>query len=92
MDYLPPAVSYHIFMNNYFTSSLLFTYLGVGNIWATGVLNKNGLHKCNIVGDKQSGKKVMWQLWTAHIKQKKQWKFDSGWFEQQQKSGVHSFL
>ena len=44
-------------MNNYFTSICLLTHLGVNNIWATGVLNKNRLHKCTIVGKKQPQKK-----------------------------------
>ena len=44
-------------MGNYFTSFGLLTHLGVNNIWATGVLNKNRLHKCTIIGDKQAAKK-----------------------------------
>ena len=40
-------------MNNYFTAFRLFN-----NIWATGVLNKNRLRKCTIVGDKQLQKKL----------------------------------
>ena len=68
-------------MNNYFTSICLLTHLGVNNIWATGVLNKNRLHKCTIVGKKQPQKKGMWPLWTAHIKQKKQCNFDRSLFK-----------
>ena len=45
------TVNYHIFMNNYFTTFRLFN-----NIWATGVLNKNRLSKCTIIGDKQLNK------------------------------------
>ena len=33
-------------------------------------------------------KRGMWILWTAHIKQKKQCNFGSGWFERQQ-TGVY---
>ena len=68
-------------MSNYFTSICLLTHLGVNNIWATGVLNKNRLHKCTIVGKKQPQKKGMWSLWTAHIKQKKQCNFDRSLFK-----------
>ena len=39
MECLPPTVSCHIFMDNYFTSFRLLTHLGVNNIQATGVLN-----------------------------------------------------
>ena len=38
-------------MNNYFTTFRLFN-----NIWETGVLNKNRLSKCTIIGDKQLNK------------------------------------
>ena len=51
MECLLPTVNYHIFMNNYFTTFRLFN-----NIWATGVLNKNRLSKCTIIGDKQLNK------------------------------------
>ena len=42
--------SFDIIIDNYFTSFHLLTHLGVNNIWTTGVLNKNGLRKCNIIG------------------------------------------
>ena len=71
-------------MDNYFTAFCLLTLLGVNNIWATGVLNKNRLRKWAIVRDKQPQKKEMWTLWRAHIKQKKQCNFDSGWFQRKQ--------
>ena len=64
MECLPPTV-----MNNYVTCFRMLTHLGVNNIWATGVLSKNRLRKCNIVGDKQP-QIGMWTLWIAHIKQK----------------------
>ena len=48
------AFSFDIFMGNYLTSSRLFTHIVVNNIWASGVLNKNGLFKCTIIGDKHS--------------------------------------
>ena len=91
MECLTPTVSCHIVMNNYFKSFCLLIYLLIYNIRATGVLNKNKLHKCTVFGEKQPQKNRMLPLWTAHIKQKKQCKFDSAWLERQQ-SGVHSFF
>ena len=52
MECLTLSVSFDIFMDNYFTSFRLFTHLGVNNIQATRALNKNGLRKCTIIGDK----------------------------------------
>ena len=43
MECLTLTVIFNIFMDNYFTSLRLFTHLGVNNIRATGVLNKNRL-------------------------------------------------
>ena len=47
-------------MDNYFTSFCLFIHLGVNNIGATDVLNKNAhwvqillSDKCTIIGNKQ---------------------------------------
>ena len=57
MECLTPSVSFDIFIDNYFTLARLFTHLGVNNIRATRVLNKNRLRKCNIIGDKQLRKK-----------------------------------
>ena len=57
MECLPPIASYQIFMNNYFISLRLLTHLGVNNIRATGVFNKNRLRKCTIIGDKQPQEK-----------------------------------
>ena len=54
---LPLYVSYHICMNHYFTFFCLPSRLGVNNIRATGVLNKNWLRECTIIGDKQLQKK-----------------------------------
>ena len=53
-------------MDNYFTSFRLLTRLGVNKIRATGVLNKNKLRRCTIIGDKQLQKKRRWLLSTAH--------------------------
>ena len=70
MKCLSLAFSFDIFMDNYFTSFCLLTHLGVNNIRAIGVLSKNRLHKCTIIGDKQLQKKGTWPLWTAYIKQR----------------------
>ena len=57
MEYLTPRVTFDTFMDYYFTYFSLITHLGVNNIRATGVLNKNRLRKCTIIGDKQLKKK-----------------------------------
>ena len=53
MECSTPIVSFEIFMDNYFTSFRLLTHLGVKNIWAARVFNKNRLRKYTITGDKQ---------------------------------------
>ena len=75
-------------MNNYFPSFRLFTHLGVNNICAIGVLNKNRLHKCTI-GDKQLQKRNVATLNSAHQAKKVEqfWQ----WLEQQQVV-LHKFL
>ena len=55
MECLTSAFSFDIFMDNSFTSFLLLTHLGVNNIHATAVLNKNRLPKCT--GDKKLQKR-----------------------------------
>ena len=64
------TLSFDLFMHNYFTCFCLLTHLGVNNIWATGVFNKNRLRKCTITGNKQLQKIWTLVLWPAHIKQK----------------------
>ena len=44
-------------MDNYFISFHLLTHLGVNNIQAIRVLNKNRLRKWTIIGNKQLQKK-----------------------------------
>ena len=78
-------------MNNYFTSFRLLTHLGVKNISATGVLSKKRLRKYTVVTDKQPQKREYDRLQQRAPSKKKQCKFDSGWFERQQR-GVHSFF
>ena len=43
MACLPQEASYHVYMDNYFTSFHLLEHLGEHNIHATGVLNKKKL-------------------------------------------------
>ena len=69
-------------MGNDFTSFHPLSFFGVNNIWAKGVLNKNKLRKCAIIGDKQlqkkQNKKKKWNVDTlnsAH-QAKKQYNFD----------------
>ena len=57
MECLIATFSFDIFIDNFFTSFRLHTHLGVTNIRAIGVHNKNKLRKCTITGDKQLQKK-----------------------------------
>ena len=57
MGCLTSTFSFDIFMDNYLTDFCLLTHLGVNNITATGVLNKNSLRECTIIRDKQLQKK-----------------------------------
>ena len=75
MECLTPIFSFDIFMDNYFTYFRLLTHLGVNNIRATGMLNKNRLRKGTITGDKQLQKRNMVTLKSAH-QTKKQCNFD----------------
>ena len=52
-----PPFSFHIFMDNYFTSFRLLTHFGVNNIQATGVVNQNRFRKCTIIVDNLLQKK-----------------------------------
>ena len=58
MEYLPQRLSFHVHMDNYFTSFRLLAHLGEHNIHATEVLNKNKLTKCDIITDKNHEKKA----------------------------------
>ena len=59
MECLTPSFSFAIFIDNYFTTFRLLTFLGVNNTRATGVLNKKRLRKCTFIGDKQRQKKEL---------------------------------
>ena len=62
MKCFPPIVSYHIFMDNYFTSFCMLTHFGVNNIQVTSVHNENRVSKCTIIEDKQLQEKGTWPL------------------------------
>ena len=66
MECLTPTVSFYIFMDNYFTSFRLLTHLGVNNIRALGVHNKNRLPKCTIIRNKQLQKRNKATLNSTH--------------------------
>ena len=65
-------------MDNYLTSFHLLTHLGVNNIRATRVLNKNRLCKCTITGDKQPQNKRNVATLNSAYQAKKQCNFDTG--------------
>ena len=90
MECFPQTVSYHIFLENYFTSFRLLTHLGVNNFEATGVLNKNTLRKCIITWDKQSQKKECGCFEQPPLSQKMRCKFGSGLLERPH-CVIHSF-
>ena len=75
MECLSPVFSFDIFMDYYFTSFRLLIHLGVKKILATGVLNKNRLHKCTIIRNKQLQKRKISTLSSAH-QARKQCTFD----------------
>ena len=87
---LPSNFSYHIFLENYFTSFRLLIHLGVNNFEATGVLNKNTLRKCIITWDKQSQKKECGCFDQLPLSQKMRCKFGSGLLERPH-CVMHSF-
>ena len=78
MEYPTPTVSFDTIMDNYFTSFRLLTQLGVNNIWAAGMLNKDRLHKWNMIRDKQLQKKGTWPLSHSAHQAKKHCNFGSG--------------
>ena len=77
-------------MDNYFTFACLLTHLGLNNIRATRVLNKNSLRKRTFTGDKQLQKKERGHF-EHRTSSKKQCNFDSGSLERQQWD-LHSFF
>ena len=66
MECLTTSVNFDTFVGNCFTSFCLPTHLGVNNIRAARVLNKNRLRKCTIIGDKQLQRKER-----GHFEQRK---------------------
>ena len=78
-------------MDNYFTSFHLFTHVGVNNI-QPDVLNKNRLHKCTIIWDKELQKKKelgYFEQRSGH--QAKKQRNLCGWLERHQ-GDLHSFF
>ena len=94
MERLPPAVSFDLFIDNYFTSFRLFvllTQLEVNNIRSRGVFNKSRLRKYTIIGDKQLQKKERGHFEQRSAHQAKTLCNLCGWLEQQQGT-LQSFL
>ena len=89
MECLTPSVSFDTFMDNYFTYFRLITHLGVNNIRATGVLNKNYANALSL-GTNSLKKRSVATLNSAH-QTKKKCNFDSGWLERQL-CDLHSFF
>ena len=83
MECLTPTVSSDIIMDNYFTSFRLLTHLGVNNIWVAGVLNKNKLRKCTVIGDKRLQKKKGDHFEQRNARQAKKQLNLCGWLKQQ---------
>ena len=71
-------------MDNYFTSFRLLIHFGVNNIGATGVLNKNRVRKCIIIGDKQLQKKERGHFEQRSAHQAKKQCNLCGWSERHQ--------
>ena len=90
MACLTAGASFDAFIGNYFTSFRLLTHLGVTNVRATRMLNRNRLRKCTTTGDKHLEKRNAATLNSAN-KAKVMCNFDSGWLERQQ-CDLHSFL
>ena len=78
-------------MENYFAFFRLLSYLGVNDIRAIAVLNKNRLRKCINTGDKRLQKKKNVATLNNVHQDKKQCNFDSGSLQQQQCSS-HNFF
>jgi len=57
LEELPRGVSYHVFMDNFFTSFRLLNHLHEHNIQATGVIRSNKLGRCSIEPPKSLEKK-----------------------------------
>ena len=89
MENLTPSVSFDKFIDNYLTFFRLITHLGINNIRATCVLNKNMLRK--ITGDKLLRKKRSVSTLNSAHQAKKQRNRDSGWLERQH-CNLHSFF
>ena len=72
MEFLTPTFSFDIFVDNYFTPFRLLTHLGVNNIRATGVLDKNRLQNALALETNSCKKKerVHFEQRSAHLAKK----------------------
>ena len=78
ISYYANCGSYHIFINNCFTSFRLLPHRGVNNIRATCESNKNRIPKCTIIVDKQPPKKECGHFQHRTLSKNKHSEFDSG--------------
>ena len=78
ISYYANRGSYHIFINNYFTSFRLLPHRGVNNIRATCESNKNKIPKCTIIVDKQPPEKECGHFEHRTLSKNKHCEFDSG--------------
>lgn len=58
LEELPRGASYHVFIDNFFTSFRLHYHLHNNNIQATGVIRSNRLGRCSIQPQKSLEKKA----------------------------------
>lgn len=57
LDVLPKGISYHVFFDNFFTSTRLVKFLADNNIRASGTLRRNRIHKTCTIMNKQDVQK-----------------------------------
>ena len=90
MECLTASVGFEISMDNYFTSFRLLTNLGVNNMRATRVLNKNSYANALSLDISSCKKRNVTTLNSAY-QAKKQCNFASSWLDRQQ-CDLHSFF
>ena len=64
---LTPTSNFDIFMDNYFTSFRLHTHLGVNNIQAAGVLNKNRICEMHYHWGQAASKKERCHFYSVNL-------------------------
>jgi hypothetical protein len=57
LEKLPQSTSYHVYMDNFFTSFRLLSHLAKSNIQVTGVIRSNKLGRCPIEPSRKLDKK-----------------------------------